>query len=85
MQMEHFAEVFGRVLGVSTKIAPPKANAAENFPDELREEFVDTVAYAEEIGYAAETVDKSVLQPDEVSAKAIRSLENTNEFSWVCL
>lgn len=69
MQMEQFADMFGRVLGIPTKMAPPKA---ANFPDELREEFVDTIAYTEEIGYAAETKDESLVQPDQVCARWIR-------------
>lgn len=68
MQMDEFADTFGRVLGLPTKMSHA-ASAVDTFPDELREEFVDTIAYTREIGYAAETVDKSLVQPDEVSAK----------------
>ena len=67
MQMDDFAESFGRVLGVPTKMSQA-ASAVDKFPDELREEFVDTIAYTQEIGYAAETVDKSLVQPDQVGA-----------------
>ena len=72
MTMAQFAEAFGRVLGVPTKMAPPAANAAANFPDELREEFVDTIGYMEEIGYAAQTKDESLVQPDQVCASWVR-------------
>ena len=68
MKMEQFAETFGSVLGVPTKMAPPSASAAANFPDELREEFVDTIGYMEEVGYAAQTKDESLVQPDQVCA-----------------
>ena len=67
MQMDDFAETFGRVLGVATRMSNV-ARSSDNFPDELREEFVDTIAYTQEIGYAAETLDKSLVQPDQVRA-----------------
>ncbi len=81
MKMEQFAETFGRVLGVPTRVSA-EASKADMFPDELRKEFVDTIGYTQEIGYAAETVDKSLVQPDQVSAESMCCGEIANECSW---
>ena len=65
IQMEDFAEAFGRTLGVPARISQ-EPNSPDSFPEELREEFMDSVGYMAGYGYDAGTVDKSVVQPDEV-------------------
>jgi hypothetical protein len=66
MKMETFAEMFGRILGVPARMSAD-VDDVDKFPEELREEFMDSIAYTAEIGYDAGKVDKSVVQPKDVS------------------
>ena len=66
MTLESFVEIFGRVLGVPARMSR-EALAIDKFPEEMREDFADSIGYFGEYGYDAGKVDKSIVQPDEVS------------------
>ena len=68
MQMEKFAEMFGKVMGVPTKMSD-EGFSKDGFPEDLREEFSDTIGYTAECGYDGGKVDKSVVQPDELGVE----------------
>ena len=65
--MTPFAEIFARVLGVPARMSA-EGNLIDKFPEELRQEFADSLAYFPEYGYDAGKVDKSVVQPGDVSS-----------------
>ena len=65
MSMEEYVQTFSEVLGVKTRLSDNE-DAAKRFPEEARADISDFLAYVAEFGYDAGTVDKSVVQPEDL-------------------